>query len=465
MADDEHRNDQGAHGADPQWTFVNEPQQSHAIGKADEEPFGIYLDQEAMRHIDKAISSQSVAQWRGLLLGRPFRSRRRPFLLVTHVLWSPDALETEDELLFTPKGLDEMTREAASAHPELTVVGWFHITPHRGGTTLLPIERTTHQRLFLDPWQVALLIDSEQKSSWLYRWDGNRLVPCHAFYVWNASQDSHLMAAPLRQEPWTPPSSPKHPALVSPNVHPDSQSQADHPDLDAPLDMNDDRQADALPQRRSKNRYLLGLVALALLIVYLLIPGAPGSLSWMARLGANQEMQLQELEQSLQQLEEETQALHAQRVVVEQSVPEPVTAESDGAESRSTQPQATPSLEEEVLPPSPQPPAPTEISSPASSSLEDRLLEQPGQTIVTTTPASAESTSAAGEELNEAPASLQTTLGREYIIQPGDTMWRISDQLLGDPSAFRSLADDNDIADPDRIFPGQRLLVPEPGSP
>ena len=138
-----------------------------------------------------------------------------------------------------------------------------------------------------------------------------------------------------RQEPWTPPSSPKHPALVSPNVHPDSQSQADHPDLDAPLDMNDDRQADALPQRRSKNRYLLGLVALALLIVYLLIPGAPGSLSWMARLGANQEMQLQELEQSLQQLEEETQALHAQRVVVEQSVPEPVTAESDGAENRS----------------------------------------------------------------------------------------------------------------------------------
>ena len=60
MADDEHRNDQGAPGADPQWTFVNEPQQSHAIGKADEEPFGIYLDQEAMRHIDKAISSQSV---------------------------------------------------------------------------------------------------------------------------------------------------------------------------------------------------------------------------------------------------------------------------------------------------------------------------------------------------------------------------------------------------------------------
>lgn len=48
-----------------------------------------------------------------------------------------------------------------------------------------------------------------------------------------------------------------------------------------------------------------------------------------------------------------------------------------------------------------------------------------------------------------------------YVIQPGDTMWRISGTLLGDPRSFRSLAEANDIEDPDRIYPGQRLRIPD----
>lgn len=49
---------------------------------------------------------------------------------------------------------------------------------------------------------------------------------------------------------------------------------------------------------------------------------------------------------------------------------------------------------------------------------------------------------------------------REYVIQPGDTMWAISRTLLGDPRLFRELAQKNQIENPDRIFPGQRLVVP-----
>lgn len=48
-----------------------------------------------------------------------------------------------------------------------------------------------------------------------------------------------------------------------------------------------------------------------------------------------------------------------------------------------------------------------------------------------------------------------------YIIQPGDTMWKISESLVGDPHAYRLLAISNEIGDPDLIFPGQRLVVPD----
>lgn len=49
----------------------------------------------------------------------------------------------------------------------------------------------------------------------------------------------------------------------------------------------------------------------------------------------------------------------------------------------------------------------------------------------------------------------------EYTIRPGDTMWDISAAFTGNPLAFRDLAQRNGIANPDLIFPGQRLKLPE----
>lgn len=48
----------------------------------------------------------------------------------------------------------------------------------------------------------------------------------------------------------------------------------------------------------------------------------------------------------------------------------------------------------------------------------------------------------------------------EYTIRPGDTMWAISATYVGNPLAFRDLAKQNGITNPDLIFPGQRLRLP-----
>jgi len=47
-----------------------------------------------------------------------------------------------------------------------------------------------------------------------------------------------------------------------------------------------------------------------------------------------------------------------------------------------------------------------------------------------------------------------------YVVREGDTLWRISGQLLGDPLAYARLADLNRIANPDFILPGWELRIP-----
>jgi chemotaxis signal transduction protein len=48
-----------------------------------------------------------------------------------------------------------------------------------------------------------------------------------------------------------------------------------------------------------------------------------------------------------------------------------------------------------------------------------------------------------------------------YEVRPGDNLWTISRRFIGDPWAFRQLARENRIPEPDLIFPGQVILLPE----
>lgn len=47
----------------------------------------------------------------------------------------------------------------------------------------------------------------------------------------------------------------------------------------------------------------------------------------------------------------------------------------------------------------------------------------------------------------------------QYTVAEGDTLWSISERMLGDPLAFQALAQTNGIANPDVIYPGMALRV------
>jgi nucleoid-associated protein YgaU len=71
------------------------------------------------------------------------------------------------------------------------------------------------------------------------------------------------------------------------------------------------------------------------------------------------------------------------------------------------------------------------------------------------------------EPAPEAPAaesgSGETEEGRTYTVQSGDTLWKISQQMYGNGSKYMKIFEANTpmLENPDRIFPGQVLVIPD----
>jgi len=61
-----------------------------------------------------------------------------------------------------------------------------------------------------------------------------------------------------------------------------------------------------------------------------------------------------------------------------------------------------------------------------------------------------------------APAAAPAPAPESYVVVAGDSLVKISTRFYGTTSRWRDLASANRIANPDRIFPGQRLTIPRP---
>ncbi len=48
----------------------------------------------------------------------------------------------------------------------------------------------------------------------------------------------------------------------------------------------------------------------------------------------------------------------------------------------------------------------------------------------------------------------------EYIVEPGDCLWNIAGNIMGNPYKYTVLAEYNSITNPDLIIPGQKILIP-----
>ena len=67
------------------------------------------------------------------------------------------------------------------------------------------------------------------------------------------------------------------------------------------------------------------------------------------------------------------------------------------------------------------------------------------------------------------PPSAQPIASHVYVVQPGDTLWALAAQHLGNPLRYQELfalnrgisqADGLTLVDPNLIYPGMKLLFP-----
>jgi nucleoid-associated protein YgaU len=98
------------------------------------------------------------------------------------------------------------------------------------------------------------------------------------------------------------------------------------------------------------------------------------------------------------------------------------------------------------------------------SKVEDRMTvavpappaPEPEAAAPAETPAPAE---AAAPAESEAPADS----GRTYTVQSGDSLWKIAEEMYGSGAKYKHIFEANRdlLDDPDRIFPGQVLKIPD----
>ncbi len=61
----------------------------------------------------------------------------------------------------------------------------------------------------------------------------------------------------------------------------------------------------------------------------------------------------------------------------------------------------------------------------------------------------------------EAPEEESEVKVEYYIIQKGDTLWKIAEKFYGNGAKYTKIVEDNKevIKDPDKIFPGQKIRI------
>ena len=102
----------------------------------------------------------------------------------------------------------------------------------------------------------------------------------------------------------------------------------------------------------------------------------------------------------------------------------------------------------------------------------DVLAGAPGITAVTDNMAVAAAPAPAPAASAEAPQtsaeagaadSGETDGQKTYTVQSGDTLWKISQEMYGNGSKYMKIFEANTdlLKDPDQIFPGQKLVIPE----
>ncbi|MDQ5951065.1 MAG: hypothetical protein QG639_342 [Patescibacteria group bacterium] len=121
------------------------------------------------------------------------------------------------------------------------------------------------------------------------------------------------------------------------------------------------------------------------------------------------------------------------------------------------EPSATP--EELAIVATPEPPTPPTPPTPPAA--EPLVIPTPAtpKPISTVTPISSPTPIATPTPIVRSPANVDLSLA-EYVVKPGDTLWKIAKQKYGDGYAYSQISQENNLKNANLIQVGQTLSLP-----
>jgi proteasome lid subunit RPN8/RPN11 len=131
--------------------------------------FRVVIERPVFDAIATHAATDSRLELCGVLVGRLFRDRRGPYLLVSAMIEGKHTRATGAEVTFTQETWNHVHEMMDKEHPDLRIVGWYHTHPGFG-VFLSDMDLFIHRHFFNAPCQIAFVYDPLSRAAGVFAW-------------------------------------------------------------------------------------------------------------------------------------------------------------------------------------------------------------------------------------------------------------------------------------------------------
>jgi proteasome lid subunit RPN8/RPN11 len=160
----------------------------------------IFVDHRTADAMERHALSDTSVELGGILLGKECvdEASGTQFVWITQALEAKHYANTQASFTYTHDSWEEITRERDRQFPDLDIVGWYHTHPSFG-IFLSHHDLFIHQHFFVQPLQVAYVIDPVQQTRGFFQWHERRMAQVEGFYL-TADRGDRLALAKLAND-------------------------------------------------------------------------------------------------------------------------------------------------------------------------------------------------------------------------------------------------------------------------
>lgn len=152
------------------------------VGVASDLSLPVYISWDAIKGIEAHVATSTEREVGGVLLGRTYTSKGKPYVKVDDFLKAESAGERRAALTFTHETWTQLNTAREQRRPELRIVGWYHSHPGLG-IFMSDQDQFIHRNFFQASSMVAYVSDPVASNRAVFCWSGDRIAKASGFFV------------------------------------------------------------------------------------------------------------------------------------------------------------------------------------------------------------------------------------------------------------------------------------------